>query len=149
MKKLTLLVLVSLLTINLLGQKSSLTKPLLFSNTPESIIIADSDLDYFFNKPSGETIQIDWEGKFKSAGKVQHYETKNSALQIIGIRLSQFENVMFSLSKRIDKDNAVHFTGRIISPYFSDGYVLEKNDEKSHRLIKLQTENIMPTCDHH
>ena len=53
---------------------------------------------------------------------------------------------MFSLSKRIDENNNVVYTGRIINQLSADAYILKRVDANKYQLIKTDLETILPTC---
>jgi hypothetical protein len=146
MKKLIMLCLISLTAINMFAQKNTISKPLLFSDFQDNISISASSLEKIFETKTDQLIQIDFEGGFNAEGQLIHYDTKNNSLQTIGIRLKNFHDIMFSLSRRADANNQIAFIGRIISHQFEDGYLLKKINEKEYQLTKIQTEKIMPTC---
>lgn len=106
-------------------------RPKLFNNLPEKISFNPESFFSLQNKQAGAPVsislsdeqQIPFEGTFVSSA-----ERNAGKLQSLVIRSTNYSGATFSMSKVINADGSVVYTGRWISFKHGDIYVLQKSD---------------------
>ncbi|UEG50329.1 hypothetical protein LK994_02420 [Ferruginibacter lapsinanis] len=121
-------------------------KQALFTKQPSTINCTADELSKFFAVAQGADATVSFSNTFKTKGIVAGNTVKYKNLQSLAIKLPEFNNAIFSLSKRIDKNNNVVYTGRIINQANADAYLLKQIDANKYQLIKTDLETILPTC---
>lgn len=145
--KITCAVLLTLIAVTGYTQQNTRpVKPAMFSKQPSTINCTALELSKFFAVAQGENASLSFDNTFKTKGVVASNLVKYKNLQSLAIKLPEFNNAMFSLSKRIDENNNVVYTGRIINQLSADAYILKRVDANKYQLIKTDLETILPTC---
>ncbi|MCC7379373.1 MAG: hypothetical protein IT255_08445, partial [Chitinophagaceae bacterium] len=83
---------------------------------------------------------------FNFSGIVTSNIVKYANLQSVVIKSPDFSNTIFSVSKILNDDGTVSYTGRIINQNFFDGFELKKNLAGNYQLIKIETDKVIPVC---
>lgn len=121
-------------------------KPLIFSKLPVTINCSEAQLSSFFTAAKGAKVNVTLANNFSLAGPVVSNQVKYSNLQTIVIRLSSFNDALFSLSKQTDKNNKVTYVGKIMSPSYADGFELKQKTDGTYELNKIDLEKILVNC---
>ncbi len=127
--------------------RSSPAKPYLFSQYPKAINCTASQLNSFFSSRQGEKVNVSFDNTINLGGNIISNISKYSNLQTVVVKLSQFNNISFTLSKIIDEDNQLVYAGHLFNPAYADGYELKKMDRENYQFIKIEMEKILPTCN--
>lgn len=150
MKHLTTLLclaLLNLVAVNGKAQNIAGSRPALFASFPSSIDISAVNLDNIFAIAEKQNVNVSLANGFVLSGPVTSKLAKYSNLQTMVIRLLNFSNTLFSLSKQTDQNNNSVFVGRILNPLYADGFELQQKPDGNYQLIKTDTEKIFVTCN--
>jgi uncharacterized protein YdeI (BOF family) len=79
-------------------------------------------------------------------GTVTGNTVKYSNLQSVTIKLPEFDNLIFSISKITNDDKTVTYVGRIINKKYADGYELKKDASNNYQFVKFETDKLIPEC---
>jgi hypothetical protein len=116
-----------------------LKKPLLFAGMPDRIPVSTDYINSLFGSPTGRTVSFTAttdkgsaaiEGLVVSTGSEEH-----DALQSVVIRSTNFNGARFTVSRYVDPQGNVSYSGRIISFKHGDAYEL-KNESGNLVLVK-------------
>lgn len=120
-------------------------KPNAFDNYGKELVCFNSALDRIMNSETGALIETDLANNFKITGTVISNVQKYGNLKTVLVRLTNFPNLVLSLSKLSDKNTKEHYAGRIISSDFNDAYeiVLENG---AYKMKKKMVEEVIPIC---
>lgn len=134
------LLLVISTTINAQTQTSS--KPYLFSKVAKKLPASISELDKAFSTSEGSIIkmrmnELVFEGTVTSS--IKRYDN----LFTVIIKSSSEKNTVFAISKRINDDKTVTYTGRIINEKYADGFELVQEANGHYAMSKIQTEELL------
>ncbi|MBL0182324.1 MAG: hypothetical protein IPP96_08520 [Chitinophagaceae bacterium] len=128
------------------GYSQTVSKPKQFSNFPDVINCAETELSNIFNATPGQNISLSFSDNFSFSGDVVNSVVKYSNLQSAVIKSPAFHNSIFSVSRITNKDNSVSYVGRIINKNYFDAYELKKNAAGNYQLIKVETDRVIPDC---
>ncbi len=144
---LTGIVLLSLIAVSGKSQSLRQAKTPTFSALPNVIECSSADLGQFFLAARGtQKVKTNIANKLNVEGNITTNTVKFSNLHSIGITLPEFKNAVFSISKRTDANNKIVYVGHIFPQNSTDGYELKKTGEDTYQLIKVNMEDILPTC---
>ena len=147
MKRLTPYVLALLLcTISTMGFSQTAAKPKQFNSFPDVINCSEAELSKIFTSSPGLSISLSFSDNFSFAGPVTSNVIKYSNLQTANVKLPTFNNSIFNISRRINKDNSITYVGRIINRDYFDGYELKKDVAGNYKLIKIETDKVIQDC---
>ena len=119
------------------------SKPKLFQDLPERILIQVSALQSLLDNPISVTVNVQLADNFPVQGHIVSYANKyNSAIQSVVIALTNRIGASFSLSKIKDTDGSVKYTGRIISMQHGDGFEISFEDGQYY-LVKKTFNNMI------
>lgn len=121
-------------------------KPRQFSAYPAIIHCTETELNGVFAKAPGQNISLSFSDNFHFNGTLINNVVKYNNLQSAVIRSPYFNNSIFSISRIINNDNSVSFTGRIINRDFFDGYELRATAPGNYELVKIETDRVIPDC---
>lgn len=113
-------------------------KPKLFTSLPDNIAVNPAQLFGAANKTSGNNVDIRLSdaAQVSLQGTIVSAETKfDGKLQSVVIKSSNFNGATFTLSKIVDENGAVSYTGRLISFQHGDLYVLQHTGDQ-YKLVK-------------
>jgi hypothetical protein len=140
----------SLLLVCLSFSKTSFSqvssKPNLFNNYPSLIACNENTLQNIFNATEGQNISVAFSNNFSFVGNVSANIVKYSNLQTVTITASQLDNALLCISKIINEDNSITYTGRILNTNYADGYVIAKNRIGNYELTKTETVKQLQVC---
>jgi hypothetical protein len=136
-----------LIAVTACAQQIPQQKPFLFKNHPATIELTDAQLGSLFSGKPGNKISMPLSSNLSIEGPVISNIKKYSNLQTMAIKLPAFNNILFSLSKRIDNDKSVVYAGHLFSKDFADGYELKRISSNAYQLVKIEMEKMLPTCN--
>lgn len=128
------------------SQSNNTSRPKQFSNFPNIINCSEAEISRIFSSAIGQNINLSFSENFSFSGNVTSNVTKYSNLQSAVIKSPAFDNTIFSISKIINADNSISYTGRIINLNYADGYELKKTTAGAYRLIKIETGQVIQDC---
>ena len=147
MKRLTPYVLALLLcTTSTMGFSQTAAKPKQFNSFPDVINCSEAELSKIFTSSPGLSISLSFSDNFSFAGPVTSNVIKYSNLQTANVKLPTFNNSIFNISRRINKDNSITYVGRIINRDYFDGYELKKDVSGNYKFIKIETDKVIQDC---
>lgn len=150
MKRLTPYVLALLLcTISTMGFSQTAAKPKQFNSFPDVINCSEAELSKIFTFSPGLSVNLSFSNNFSFAGPVTSNVIKYSNLQTANVKLPTFNNSIFNISRRINKDNSITYVGRIINRDYFDGYELKKDVAGNYQFIKIETDKVIQDCSQH
>ena len=140
--KASLLFLLLFITYNSKAQRTDF-RPKLFNGVENKINYPKAELEKVFTKTKGSTYKISLPGNFNFTGtivsSVQRYDNLKSFL----IKSDVLNGAMFSISRRINEDNTISYTGRIINEKYSDGYELIVDAKGNYSLNKIDMNELL------
>jgi hypothetical protein len=136
----------NLLTTTGFSQIKLNAQPQLFANYASKINCTAIELNSFFTTTEGEEIRIIFQNSLNCKGIVKSNVLKYKNFQALTIKLPEFNNAVFALSKRLDGNNNIIYCGRIINQQNEDGYELKHLDENNYQLIKFNFADILQLC---
>ena len=148
MKAITTTLCVVLLTLSAVtsnAQSNRNSRPLQFSGLPTSINFTESQLSSLFNATQGKNVSLRLDTQTSFAGPVTSNIAKYSNLQTVVIKLTSYNNSLFSLSKQTE-GNTVTYVGRIINPAYADGFELKRSTSGAYQLVKVDAQNKLTDC---
>ena len=128
------------------SQNNNIPRPKQFGNFPNIINCSEAEISRIFSSTAGQNINLSFSDNFSFSGNVTSNVVKYSNLQSAIIKSPVFDNTIFSISRIINADNSISYTGRIINLNYADGYELKKNEAGSYRLIKIETGQVIQDC---
>jgi hypothetical protein len=147
----TLLVLLILAAVTSFAQehpqnRASPAKPALFTQFPDVINCTAGQLNSFFNSRPGENIAVSFNSNLMLDGNVKSNISKYSNLQTVVVKLAQFNNISFTISRIIDEDNQIVYSGHLFDPAYADGFELKNKGGGNYQFVKIEFEKMLPTC---
>lgn len=127
------------------GQISQRTKAV-FEQTPAKISFNVNLLEKSFQYTTGSYAQLLFHPQFRFAGRVISNVQKYENLQSIAIESTQYDKAIFLISRHVNADKSIAYTGRIMHPNSLDGYELKKDEKGNYSLIKIETTTILQKC---
>ena len=128
------------------GFSQTVSKPKQFSNFPDVINCTEAALGSIFNATPGQNISLSFSDNFSFSGNVVNNVVKYDNLQTAVIKSPAYHNSIFSISKITNKDNTVSYVGRIVNKNYFDGYELKRDAAGNYRLMKTETDRVIPDC---
>jgi len=110
-----------------------LSKPKLFQQLPDVIPVNTADLDALLNQPVGKTISVNLAERSASAFRLEGAVVAETTqpeikIQTISIRTSNYPGASFTVSRIIEMDGSIRYTGRIISFRHADLLELQQRN---------------------
>jgi hypothetical protein len=124
------------------AQINKATRQHQFSRLSDKLPAATTELDKAFRAAEGTKIQLQF-SNFSFSGIVTSSIRRYDHLQSVIIRSSALDNTIFSISKRINDDQTVTYTGRIINEKYADGFELARDSGGRYALNKIRTESLI------
>jgi hypothetical protein len=122
-------------------------KPKQFSSFPEVINCSEQQLASIFNAAPGQNINLSFSDNFTFSGTVKSNLVKYANLQSAVIVSPDYSNTVFGVSKIINADGSLSYTGRIINKNYFDGFELKKNTAGNYQLKKIETDYVIQDCN--
>ncbi|MDN3657709.1 hypothetical protein QWZ08_18800 [Ferruginibacter paludis] len=147
----TLMVLLILAAVTSFAQehpqnRASPAKPALFTQFPDVINCTAGQLNSFFNSRPGENIAVSFNSNLMLDGNVKSNISKYSNLQTVVVKLAQFNNISFTISRIIDEDNQIVYSGHLFDPAYADGFELKNKGGGNYQFVKIELQKMLPTC---
>lgn len=139
-------VLLVIFTASVSAQSAASPKKYLFSSYPAVIDLTETQLSNLFIGEKGPSTTLALGGNFSLEGPIVSNTTKFNCLHTLVIKLTAFNNILFSITKRKTEENSFVYVGHIFNNIYADGYELVKNNGNAYQLIKIETEKILPAC---
>ena len=140
--KACMLFLLLAITYNSKAQRTD-PRPKLFNGVENKITYPKAELEKVFTKTKGSQYKISLPGNFNFTGtvvsSVQRYDNLKSFL----IKSDVLNGAIFSVSQRINEDNSISYTGRIINEKYSDGYELKADANGNYSLNKINMDELL------
>ena len=147
LSKLSLAMILCLLTSTGFTQTAKPPKQAIFSDFPNKINCPASELSNAFSAVDGQHIVLYFSDNFKFSGTVISNVVKYNNLQSMSIRSDNAENTIFHLSKLINEDNTVSYVGRIINTNAADGYEIKRDVAGNYKFEKSMADKILQECN--
>jgi hypothetical protein len=148
----TLMVLLTLTAVTSFAQehpqnRASPAKPALFTQFPDIINCTAGQLNSFFNSRQGDNIAVAFNSALTLNGNVKSNISKYSNLQTVVVKLVQFNNILFTISRIVDEDRQVVYSGHLFDPAYADGFELKNKGGGNYQFVKIELEKMLPTCN--
>lgn len=135
-----------LASVSITAQKKSSTRPFLFKDYPEIINCTEAQLSSLFTYGNDVEVTLILPNGLTLKGPVKWWAKKYTNLQTVTIKLTEFGNTLFSLTRRFDAANNFIYVGHLFNTEYADGYELVNKGGGSYQLIKMQTDKIVQIC---
>jgi len=129
-------------------QNAHKVKPALFAKLPGTIKCTAAELNKFFAVAQGQSANVAFDNTLKTNGVITSNLAKFKNLQSLAIKLPEYNNAIFALSKINDENNNIIYSGRIINQMNSDAYELKKISADQYQLVKINLDDILQDCGH-
>lgn len=140
--KVSMLFLLLVTTYNSKAQRAT-TRPKLFNGVENKISYPKADLEKIFTKIKGSEIKISLPGNFNFTGIVVSSVKRYDNLESYLIKSDVLNGAMFAVSKQINADKSITYTGRIINEKYSDGYELKIDASGNYFLNKIDMDELL------
>ncbi len=124
------------------GPNSS--RPKLFQSLPENISVNAANLNNLLNVPVGQAVSINLSdnSQFQFEGRVVSVSSQENNIQTVVIRSTNYNGARMTLSKIINADGTISYSGRILS--FQHADLLElKNQDGHYTLVKRKFNDLI------
>lgn len=128
------------------AQGPSSPKPKQFDAFPNVISCPESELAKLFNTTPGQDISLSFSNNFSFAGNITANVVKYANLQSAVMVSAYYHNTVFNVSRRINKDNTVTYTGHMFNKTYFDGYELKRDAAGNYQLVKFETDRVIQDC---
>jgi hypothetical protein len=105
-------------------------KPSLFGQLPQKCSISNAAVEKIFSGESSGTLRIPFGDNFFFEGRVLDKVQKNANAVTVNIRLSNYDNALFTISKVFTGDGSISYRGRIVNINYGDVLILEKENNQ-------------------
>jgi hypothetical protein len=102
-------------------------------------------LSKVFANTTSQNLQLSFSDNFLCNSTVISSEVKYANLTTVIMKLPEFNEALFVLSK-ITGTDGVSYVGRIINEKNSDGYELKKDQNNNYQLVKIETDKVLQVC---
>ncbi len=147
MKSLSKNLLLLMLCLTTASSFSQTVKKKVYAAYPDVIEFNSDELRNAFNKTAGANVSLYFSNELIISGTVINNTWKYDNLQSLIIKVPDFADAIFHISKQVDQQKNITYVGRIFSPDASDGYEIKQDMSGSYRLNKISVENLRPTCN--
>ena len=120
-----------------------------FKSFSPSIDVSESIFTNTILISKGQQANLNFGTGFNFSGTVISNEKVFDNLQTIIIRSSEYNNALLQISKQINEDKSISYTGRIFSQGSADGYEIKRTAEGNYHLQKFETAMILQDCELH
>ena len=128
------------------AQQTTAVKPKLFANLPSSILISENLLQSFFSLSQNQETILNISSGFNFPCRVLSNEIRYSNLQTIILKSASFDDAIFQISRIVNDDRSLTYTGRIINSRAFDGFVIKKDAAGIYQLEKFETDQVLEVC---
>lgn len=123
------------------GKAQHAPRPNLFDGYPTSLACPVSELAKIFSLVTGQAVQLTFSDK-SFTGVIGTTKHTYANLYNVVVKLANLQGAIFHVSKIINPDNSIRYTGRIINEKFGDGFEL-KNISGNYYLEKIKTDDVI------
>jgi len=116
-------------------------RPNLFDSYAATLDCPVAELEKIFNLTSGQAVQLAFSGNNFTGVIGSSKHTYNNLYNVV-IKLANLQGAIFHVSKIINTDNSISYTGRIINQKFGDGFEL-KRSAGNYYLKKIRTDDVI------
>jgi hypothetical protein len=117
-------------------------KPKLFKDTPDRITLRHKEFDKLFSIEVGGAVALSLASDFSLAGTVvSKAEDLKANVKSIVVRCSDKPGASFTISRFINENNTITYSGRMISFKHADAYEMVLENE-SYTLIKKEASDL-------
>jgi len=141
--KACLLFLFLVITYSSKAQQKNL-RPKLFNGVQNKISYPKAELEKIFSKAKGSQYQISLPGNFNFQGTVVSSIQRYDNLKSFVLKSTVLNGAIFAVSKRINDDKTISYTGRLINEKYSDGYELKVDAAGNYFLDKIDMDELLP-----
>lgn len=131
------------------AQQNKVVKKPLFKSLPGRVSCKEADLNKVFSATQGRNYSVTFSPELTLSGTIVSNVVKYKNLQCITMKLPAYGDAVFGLSKRIDENNKVIYSGHIINNKASDAYELQRTATGEYQLVKINLETILQDCAQH
>lgn len=117
-----------------------------FSSLSNNIPVNKNTLSETFNKLEGQTIDVNFSTTFHFPGTVVSQQKVYDNLYSIIIRSSTFNRAMMQISKQVNTDGTITYTGKIFSNGGSDGFSIVPDGKGDYILQKFDKALVLQDC---
>jgi hypothetical protein len=128
------------------AQKKSSAKPSLFKDYPAVINCTEAQLASLFTFDNNVEVTIMFPNGLTLKGPVKWWAKKYSSLQTVSIKLTEFNNILFSVTRRYDAANNFVYVAHLFNTEYADGYELQHKEGSNYQLVKMDTDKIIQIC---
>jgi hypothetical protein len=128
------------------AQNSAGSKPSLFSNFPDKINCTNAEFEKAFSGTVNGEVSLLFSSNFLFNGVVISNVTKYTNMQSVTVKLKDFADAIFTVTKITMPGGAAEYRGRIVNIKYADGYELRKDALGSYQLIKFETDKMLQDC---
>jgi hypothetical protein len=101
-------------------------RPLLFDAYASTLDCPPAELEKIFALNNGQAVQLTFSGQ-TFTGVIGTKKHAYNNLYNVVVKLANLQGAIFHVSKIINPDNSVSYTGRIINEKYGDGYELKQS----------------------
>jgi hypothetical protein len=113
-----------------------------FNRYADKLPTSATELNKVFNAPEGSKVKINF-SDFSFNGIVTSSIKRFDNLYSVIVKSPVLDNTILSISKRINRDNSVSYTGRIINQKYADGFELRKGTDGVYAMNKIKTDELI------
>lgn len=117
-----------------------------FGSFSNSIPVNKNTLSETFGKLQGQTIDVNFSSTFHFPGTVVSQQKVYDNMYTIIIRSSSFNQAMMQLTKQINADRTITYTGKIFSNGGTDGYSIVPDGRGDYLLQKFEKTLVLQDC---
>jgi hypothetical protein len=117
-----------------------------FGSVSNNIRVNKNILSETFNKLQGQSIDVHFSSSFHFPGTVVSQQKEYDNLHSIIIRSSSFGQAMMQISKQINADGRITYTGKIFSNGGSDGFSIVPDGSGDYLLQKFEKALVLQDC---
>lgn len=117
-----------------------------FSEFPSTIQCHNDQLLNCFDAEEGKTITLSFTDQFSLTGNVVSNVWKYKNMQVVVIRVSNFENTLFKIVKQTVENNTLLLSGRILQQGGPEGYRMITDAKGNYLLEKYDTRELIQDC---
>lgn len=124
-------------------------RPALFANYPISISCSAADIAALFHAQVGQQVNARMGNVLPIAGTVTQKEQRYANLRLMAVKLPAFNNLLMSISERLDENNRPVYMAHLIDNKYRDGYQLKRLADGNYQFVKLEMGRILNDCADH
>jgi len=118
-------------------------RPQLFASYAKSINFPKTELEKIFTATEGKSIKLSLNQNVGFTGIVVSSVKRYKNLQNVIIRLGNLDNTILGISRIINDDKTISFTGRIINTSYSDAFELKTDTNGNYFISKVKTADLI------